>query len=240
MSEKSKRNLEYHWFAAGTVSALARFIPLPLMEDIVDGRAKRYAVGKTLEFYDRTFDEEEIAILVDGGTTAFSRVARKIVRIPYKILLFPVRKLTKLATAATGVPKDFAHTFLLARALDRYLMDGRLDDKSNRRDSNETARSIRRAFDLAFANIDKIALRSLSKTISREWSDLEPTVHGAIHKMTGWDLNSDRIEKETRRMAQAAEFVVDQSVYEEHSETLSLSGVVGEFDSYFDQELSVS
>jgi hypothetical protein len=111
------------WAACGIAAAASRFIPVPLVDDLVKVRAARLAVGRTLAAHGRTYPPTAVEPLYDpdGG-----RLSGLLASVPRRILLFPIRKYVKIFGAVKGVPTDVVEVILLGRAVHRSLTGGLL------------------------------------------------------------------------------------------------------------------
>jgi hypothetical protein len=133
------------------------FVPVPLLDDAIKGRAVRTAVGLTLGSRGRTFPTAWVSPLYSTGS-----IWAAIAGLPLEILLLPIRRFVKIFRAARGVPTDLMHTWLLARALHRVLGEGALpgDDAET---TKAEAKQLRAAFD---ASVDGLDLTVLSAALS--------------------------------------------------------------------------
>jgi hypothetical protein len=181
MPPKSNKTLRNHWIAGGIASSLSRFIPLPLVDGFIDERAKRYSLDRTLDHHGRKFKASDVDELYKDSTTVPGWVASKF----KQLALYPVRKVTKIVTASTGVPKDFARTYLLARAVDVCLKNDLLKNSSTSAARAKEAKSIRAAFDTAFEELDDMLFATTTKIIRREFSEMGPEVSAALAKIIG-------------------------------------------------------
>ena len=108
------------WTACALVRAATRFLPLPVLDDAVGAHATRLAVLRTLRHHGRSYPPTAVEPLyADRSRRVGGRVLRR-------VLLFPVRKWTRVAGAVTGVPSDIGRVLLLGRATHRRLAMGEL------------------------------------------------------------------------------------------------------------------
>lgn len=147
------------WIACGLVAAAARFVPVPLLDDAVAGRATRVAIARTLRHHGRTWSVDDVEPLVSGTSGWLPGVARYVKAIPGKLLLFPVRKYKLLLTAARGVPDDVATVVLLAHVTHVRLASGGLSGATAQERQREAA-ELRRAFDRVHDEMDWAVLRT--------------------------------------------------------------------------------
>ena len=154
MTQASSR-LRVEWAACAIAAAASRFIPVPLLDDAVKGRATQVAVVRTLRAEGRTYPATAVAPLYEG-VDSFRGGAWKYARsIPRRVVLFPVRKYVALFGAVKGVPTDVMVVLLLARTTQRVASRGQLmgDDVSS---TQEEAVRVRKAFD---TTVDEMDLR---------------------------------------------------------------------------------
>jgi hypothetical protein len=146
------------WAACGIVAAVSRFVPVPLLDDVVKERATRLALSRTLTAAGRELPVTQLEVLYTGADGWFAGVRKYAVGIPGRVVLFPVRKYVAVFGAVKGVPSDVMAVLLLARTLHRALGRGGFtgsDPKALRRE----AKQLRRAYETAF---DEMDLRLLS------------------------------------------------------------------------------
>lgn len=149
------------WAVCGIAAAAARFVPVPLLDDVIRQRAAQVAVLRTVRAHGGTHRSELLQPLwgePEGKRSGFSRRLRKVGR---RLLLFPVRKYTALFGAVRGVPTDVLRVVLLARSVERSLQHGGLH-------SGDDARALRRAVDEAIAGMDlRLLLAALADGLSQ-------------------------------------------------------------------------
>ncbi|QDV23621.1 hypothetical protein [Aureliella helgolandensis] len=140
--------LMHQWVVAGIVSSAARFIPVPFVDGYVQSQCRRYVVRRTLAAHERPELLRELTPYFDDGSGCLAGCVGSIVKVPLKLLLFPIRKIISIVTSIRGVPLEIVRTVLLGRTLDRYLRNGpvAINDLS--------AKHMRTAFDAAFARMD--------------------------------------------------------------------------------------
>lgn len=139
------------WAVCGIAAAAARFVPVPLLDDVIRARAVRIAVARTLRAHGRDYPSELLEPLweeQEGGG-----VGRRLKALSARLLLFPVRKYAAVFGAVRGVPTDVMRVLLLARTVERRLARGELADADRAR-VPEQARAIRRAVDAALDGMD--------------------------------------------------------------------------------------
>lgn len=140
------------WAVCGIAAAAARFVPVPLLDDVIRERAVRVAVVRTLRAHGRAWPSTPLEPLwgqVEGR--GGGRLRRRLRSLPRRLLLFPVRKYTAVFGAVRGVPNDVMRVVLLARSLERLLERGELVTPEALPDR---ARTLRRAVDRAIDGMD--------------------------------------------------------------------------------------
>ena len=148
---------------AGIAAAAARFVPVPFVDDMIRTRSTQFAVARTLAAHDYDYSSKDLAPLFDGDSGGFlSGMLRKVVRAPFKLLFYPVRKLIRIFGSVRGVPLDLMRTILTARTLDRCIRRGMFDPaKTDAQTRTEQAQKVRLAFEEAFEGIDWITVRAV-------------------------------------------------------------------------------
>jgi hypothetical protein len=150
--------LVLEWALCGIAFAAARFIPVPIVDDLVRDRAWRFAVQRTLKAHHRTFDDDAVAPLAEYDEDGASGL-RKILAVPRTILLFPVRKYVAIFGAVRGVPNDVMRVVLIGRTVHRTLEQGRLPDGASADALRKDAETIRAAYEAAVKYQDFRLLR---------------------------------------------------------------------------------
>jgi len=225
------RGLVREWTACALVRAATRFLPVPLLDDAVAERATRVAVSRTLRGQGRAYPVTVLEPLyADGSRRGLGRRLRRVVR---KMLLFPVRKYTKVITAVHGVPNDVARVLLLGRATHRRLALGELtgDDRPALRDE---ATELRAAYEKV---VDEMDLKLLRGAISDGLSEVKDLT-GAVVSYGRRRFATDTAEAE--RAAQEPEGAVAEGA-EQVQEVLARPEVVRlleEFDRRMDARLA--
>lgn len=147
----AETSLQTQWAVCGIAAAAARFVPVPLVDDVVRRRAAQVAVVRTLRAHGRDLPAERVEALWDEPDTRRRGLRGLLRQAPGKVLLFPVRKYTALFGAVRGVPDDVARVVLLARSVDRLLERGALASADRAPDE---AQALRRAVDEAIEGLD--------------------------------------------------------------------------------------
>lgn len=223
MAPHSKKALRYHWIAGGIASSLSRFIPLPLVDGFIDERAKQYSIDRTLDHHGRKFQASDIKVLYEDSSTVPRWVASKV----KQLALFPVRKAAKIVTASTGVPKDFARTYLLARTVDICLNDDFLQDSTSSGARAKEAEKIRKAFDSAFEKLDDMLFKTTTRIVRREFSEMGPEVSAALKKIFGRPIKAKDSSAKPIKGSRSSN----------PEENAAFSKLVTDFDALFQKEM---
>ena len=80
------------WAACGIVAAAARFVPVPMLDDVVRERAAQVAVSRTLRAHGRDYSSELLAPLWGEQEGRGTGMRRHLKALSMRVLLFPVRK----------------------------------------------------------------------------------------------------------------------------------------------------
>src|SRR5829696_1996390 len=152
------------WAVCGIATAAARFVPVPMLDDIVREQALQLAVSRTLRAHDRDYSSDVLEPLWSDVETR-GAIRRRLRATAMRMLLFPARKYVAIFGAVRGVPNDVMRVVLLARTLDRRLAAGGLADPAR---AGEQARDIRHAVDEAIDGMDlRLLIAALSDGLSQ-------------------------------------------------------------------------
>lgn len=157
--------LQRQWVVAGVISASSTFVPVPLVDDYLQSKCRRFAVQKTLQAHSMRADVERFEPYYDGSGGFFSGLGSMALKAPLKLALFPIRKPLRLIRSVRDVPLEIIRTILLGRTLDRFLRARRSDAPNGNAPPPDAAviADLRRAFDKAFARMDFHVLRAATK-----------------------------------------------------------------------------
>src|SRR5918993_1497717 len=173
------------WAACGIAAAAARFVPVPMLDDVVRERAAQIAVSRTLRAHGRAFSSERVEPLWAGRDDGGFR--RQVMDTAMKIMLFPVRKYRAVFGAVHGVPTDVMRVLLLARTVDRRLDRGDLPADADPARLAAQARDIRRAVDHTMNGMD---LRMLTAGLADGLSHGRGLSAAAIRYARRWFIKS--------------------------------------------------
>lgn len=167
------RGLVREWTVCALVRAATRFLPVPFLDDAVAERATRIVVSRTLRTQRRGYPVSALEPLYTDEGGRRRGLLRRLVR---KLLLFPVRKYSKVITAVHGVPNDIARVLLLGRATHRRLALGELAGDDRDRLARE-ATEIRAALEQV---VDEMDLKLLRGAISDGLGQVKDLTGGVV------------------------------------------------------------
>ncbi len=180
------------------VAAFAKAIPVPFIGDSIATRCDRFVVRDTLQAKTSIITPDRLRpfYAIDNPWTV-GGVTRSILKLPMKVLTFPIRRLIATAAMIKNVPLTVIRSVLLGRTLDRVLATGFLSEGSSTSDTtiDERIAAMRTSFDLAFASIHwDIAKAAISDAMSQAswWQST------AARLLAQYRKNSDIIESEVR------------------------------------------
>lgn len=131
--------------------AVARFIPVPLLDDWVPVRLRQLMVHSLLREAGRPYATRQVAALYrDGGCLA--SCLGLVLLLPLKLIIYPVRKIVAVVRAVRGLSQSVVETFLLGWTIERCLAQGLLASDASPLALAQEAGLIRLAFDRALAS----------------------------------------------------------------------------------------
>jgi hypothetical protein len=141
----------------------ARQVPVPLLDDVLRTQVAAYMVKHTVRKAGLSVPSEQLAPLFEKDEHWAVGCLWWMFKLPLKLLLFPIRKVTNLLFAVRHLGKDFAEILLLGEVIDRAVVDGDLKAEGAATEEAQLARSrrYRRAFDRALAETDTTLLWGL-------------------------------------------------------------------------------
>lgn len=218
--------LIHQWVVAGVVSASARFIPIPFVDDLVQEQCRRFVVASTFAAYDSPIELATSKPYYGSPGGCVSGCSTFVLRAPFKLLLFPLRKIWALVTSIRGVPLEILRMVLLGRTLDRLLRSGRVEDHS------EFFARLRQAFDVSFARMDFRVVRA--------------TMHDALAGVSGWRAAAVEAAKQLARpddaakpdLAASQELNTSANRIQDVLDRPETAKLFSEFDSRLDRELN--
>jgi len=150
--------LFHQWVVAGLISASARFVPLPFVDDLIRVQCRRFVVSRTLASHRTPLALNDFQSYYTTGSGCLAGCAAVAVQMPLKLLFFPIRKLMAVVTSIRGVPLDVLQVVLLGRTLDRFLREGKIPHASE--PTPATAARMGAAFSEAFVRMDFRVVRA--------------------------------------------------------------------------------
>ncbi len=146
----------------------ARQVPVPLLDDVLRTQVSAYLVKSTVKRAGLTVPSDQLAPLFDKDQHWAVGCLWWLFKLPFKILLFPIRKIANLIFAVRHLGRDFAEMLLLGELIDRALANGDIRAEGTATEDAQVARSrrYRRAFDRVLAETDTMPLwRSVASAI---------------------------------------------------------------------------
>lgn len=225
ISYQMSKPLLHKWIIGGVVSAASRFTPVPLVDDLIETRALRYVVQKTLDNANLKLSKEAATPLYDYSGSIITRIAKKAARLPLRLVTFPFRKALRLVTSIRGIPLDLLYAVLLGRSLDRCIEQGIYVGLSDEKAQKQVSTSIRVSFNEVISNAD---LQVLSYLLPQAWEN-----------SLSWfekfkDSILDKLNKNKEDIASAPEI----DTLSEQFEKSEVKSFMQEFDRKFDRALT--
>ena len=153
MDELRAARLQREWALCALAAAASRFVPVPLVDDVIAERATRTAVVRTWRAHGRPDAPDAIDVLCADTRGFWGGLAASAARLPVTLALYPIRKPVRMVMAVRGVGRDLAEVLLLARSVDRCL---RADwfDTTDQGELRRQAALVRRAHEETVATAD--------------------------------------------------------------------------------------
>jgi hypothetical protein len=167
--------------------ALARYVPIPLLDDLVRDRIGRIVVVRAASAQQITLAPDEAALLGGAPFSCLGCLGAAL-WLPIKLILYPFRALLAIVLGIRWASRDLVEIFALGRTIDRLLADGRYPASSPPEMRLAFARDARRAFDVARAGLDthavqgllSVALGPLRKVLPAAMRPLRRLWHGEV------------------------------------------------------------
>jgi hypothetical protein len=228
----AKKRLTHEWTLCAIAAAVARFVPVPFIDDVIREQAARVAVSRTLRAHGHTFSSKRLSPLYSDEGGCIQGCLWFLLKLPLKLLLYPIRKIVSVVTAIHGVPTDLARVLLLARTTDRCLESGLLKDGDDQTLKLEALR-VRTAFDVAFRSVN---LQMFSAAIADALSQVKGLAAAAVRfarKAFGERRDADATPLE-------AEPAIEEGArkVEEVLERPEIIAFLDDFDARFDAALA--
>lgn len=187
----------------------ARQVPVPLLDDVLRTQVAAYMVKHSVKKAGLSIPSEQLAPLFEKDEHWAIGCLWWMFKLPFKILLFPIRKIANVLFAVRHLGKDFAEILLLGEVVDRAVVNGDLKAEGTATEDAQLARSrrYRRAFDRALAETDTsllwgivgVAIGPVRGVLSAGMRPLRYLWHGNSEEAVGaspeMDAKASAIEK---------------------------------------------
>lgn len=140
-----------------TTYAVARYVPLPLVDDFLRERIALSVLRRSAAARGHVLEKPALAPLTSSSAGCLGCLMTAL-WVPIKIILFPIRTLLSLVLGVRWASRDLLEILALGRTFDRVLEDGRFPIASSVEVQAVFAREARRAFDRAMKGIDTQAV----------------------------------------------------------------------------------
>ncbi len=185
--------LFHQWIVAGLISAAARFVPIPFIDDVIRVQCRRFVVSRTLSSHRTAISLDELKPYYTTGSGCLVGCAAAAMQVPLKLLFFPIRKLMAMVTSIRGVPLDVLQVVLLGRTLDRYLGEGKIPHENEA--NAATAARLAAAFSEAFVRMDfRVVRAAVSDALSSVSGWRAAATADAKQLAKGQDVTTDQLE----------------------------------------------
>ena len=182
----------------------ARHVPVPFLDDILRTQISTYLVRRTVSKAGLALSNERLAPLCAKDESFLMGCLMALLRIPLKLVLFPIRAFTNVLFLVRHVGRDFAEMFLLGEVLERGI-DAQLIRSGEPEDAPQIARSqqMRRAFDRALKETDTQLLWGMVSVAVGPIRGLFPAARRALRTL--WSGSEDEaLEKSTEMQTQVS------------------------------------
>lgn len=137
----------------------ARFIPLPLLDDVARARLATWVVARVVAKRGVNLSRSQLAPLGEDSRGMLRGCLGALLRLPLAVVLFPVRKVAAVVFGVRNLVRDVLEVLLLARVVDRALDAGVLRGDAPEAELRAAALRVRGAFDRAFEGTDLTLLQ---------------------------------------------------------------------------------
>lgn len=218
--------IAHTWIVAGMVSSAARFVPIPLVDDLIQTQCRKFAIANALSSHDSDIQLSDLKPLYGGNSGCVAGCLGMVAKLPLKLILYPIRKIVVIVTSVHGVPTEILRVVLLARTTDRYL------EKAEKQRFD--AVRLRAAYDATFKRMDlRTANAAIADAVSgvREWKDAAVSVARRMYQSSGDPVirNDDNLETAASNIDEALNRPTLANLFSEFDERLDL-----EYESLFD------
>lgn len=138
------------------LASASTFVPVPFIDDFLREKILQFMVSRTLKDHGRSYSSSLVKPLYSESGGCLEGCLMFLVKLPIKLLLFPIRKIIAWLSAIKTISDDLSTMLLLGRALDRCLSRGMLAEQT---ELAPEATRIRQAFDAASAGFDTTLLK---------------------------------------------------------------------------------
>lgn len=187
---------------AGILYAAARFVPVPLVDDLLRTQIARWMVSMAIP---AGLPKEASRPLWADNEGCLGGCLRGSYILTLKLLLFPIRKLLALLFAVRWVSRDLAAMILLGRVIDHARDTGLLDSSQPAAELARRSTEIRKAFETAMKGHDVRAFTTFLRTAI---GPVRAVVKAAVRTLRS--LRRTRAEAPT--VGEAEQPVIDASV----------------------------
>lgn len=221
----------------GLLASAARLVPFPFVDDLLRERALQLMVSRTLRARGRTYGSAKVSPLYGGSRGCVEGCAVFVLLLPFRLLLFPFRKILVWVMAVKHIATDLSEAVLLGRALDRALADGRLPEGAEEGLLREDALRVRRAFENALSGADTTLLAGALRGALRSVSGLPRAAVAALRKLRKTPDEADPTEGLSGEQRRA----VDEGTSRVRAvlDTPEIAAMLARFDDRFAENLAV-
>jgi hypothetical protein len=211
---------------AGILFAAARFLPVPLVDDLVRERITRWMVRCTIP---RSIPDEAVRPLWSetGGCLrgCLAGCLGRVLMLPIELLLFPMRKVLAIVLGVRAVSRDLAEMLLLGRVLDHALAAGLLSEGRPEADLAEQSLRLRLAFDAAIRGTDMRMLRAVFGAALGPIGELLSAATRVLRRFRRSESEEPNVEAEEETVIETSVGRIEQALLRSE-----IRAFLGEFD----------
>ncbi|EDM77270.1 hypothetical protein PPSIR1_17460 [Plesiocystis pacifica SIR-1] len=220
---------------------LSRLIPVPFLDDIVEGQVRRQMVAAILHRHGRTTKTGEFGPLYSDGGGCLG-LLWSILTFPIKLLLVPLKKLLKTVfffLAIRDMALRMGHALMLGRCLDRQLGKGELGDALSKKERTREVQAIRAAFEESYKGSDLGVLRHALSQSLRGAKSLAAVGTAAVRSVVRRD---NAVEEGASALPEKQQGAVSegQAQVQAALEDEKVQGFLEDFDRRFDAALAAA
>jgi hypothetical protein len=161
LASEPTRDALHRRLVAGVLYAAARFVPVPIVDDLVRERIARWMVAGIVP---ASMPQDATRDLWADRSGCMPGCLGWLARLPITLLLFPIRKVLAVVLGVRWVARDLAEMLLLGRVIDHALASGLLSESRSREELAVQSLEVRQAFDAAMRGTDTSLLVALLST----------------------------------------------------------------------------